>query len=531
MLVISLSFPAKRFHATPWGRQVNEGAVEWPPSPWRLLRSLVAVWHHKFSDVPESAMRELIDALSAPPMFALPPASQGHTRHYMPLVSGDRTKVFDTFVAVDPDDAILALWPGLELSSEQRGLLVNLLGAMNYFGRAESWVCAELLNDISHEAEVQPLELGNDPPSGFELVRTLALATPGDHAEWFKARAQAVAAVPIKARKGKAGTSKSSEWLPASLLEALHADTAELRKEGWNQPPGSRWINYARPSNAFAPLPRRRRQSQRPKLPTVARYAVTGAVRPSLTEALSIGEQLRRYVMSQSKKITGNARTVFSGHHDDGSPYHDHHRHAHFLCEAVADRHISHITVFAPMGFERDDELALSRVQTIHRRDGYDLQLVLLGVGEPEEFGGTDEKAGQSPILGKSRVWQSRTPVILARHLKMKRSERHDPSVRLTAMRSALEAYLRWELHQREHLAPFADKVKIEPFLDRGQAGTLLGGHFTHWLKFRRLRFGGGGTRSSGRGYGFRLTFSELVQGPIALGYGGHFGLGQFETD
>ena len=29
-------------------------------------------------------------------------------------------------------------------------------------------------------------------------------------------------------------------------------------------------------------------------------------------------------------------------------------------------------------------------------------------------------------------------------------------------------------------------------------------------------------------GYGFEIEFAEPVQGPIALGYGCHFGLGQF---
>ena len=111
MLAISLTFPAKRFHATPWGRQVNEGAVEWPPSPWRLLRSLVAVWHHKFPDVTEPEIRDLVERLTPPPLFCLPSAAQGHTRHYMPLVSGEKTKVFDTFVAVEPDEAVVAVWP------------------------------------------------------------------------------------------------------------------------------------------------------------------------------------------------------------------------------------------------------------------------------------------------------------------------------------------------------------------------------------------------------------------------------------
>ena len=67
MIAIELTFPAGRWHATPWGRQVNEGAVEWPPSPWRLLRALLAVWYHKCQDVPEDDIRSLISALVAPP--------------------------------------------------------------------------------------------------------------------------------------------------------------------------------------------------------------------------------------------------------------------------------------------------------------------------------------------------------------------------------------------------------------------------------------------------------------------------------
>ncbi|MFH1303100.1 MAG: type I-U CRISPR-associated protein Csb2, partial [Planctomycetota bacterium] len=51
MIAIEMKFPTGKLHATPWGRHVNEGAVEWPPSPWRFLRALLAVWHHKFHDV------------------------------------------------------------------------------------------------------------------------------------------------------------------------------------------------------------------------------------------------------------------------------------------------------------------------------------------------------------------------------------------------------------------------------------------------------------------------------------------------
>src|SRR5437588_6654950 len=103
MPVVELNFPASRLHATPWGRHVNEGAVEWPPSPWRILRALVATWHLKAKDdVPEAVMRGLVHLLAEkPPVFYLPPATLGHARHYMPIIEGRNqktTKVFDAFV-------------------------------------------------------------------------------------------------------------------------------------------------------------------------------------------------------------------------------------------------------------------------------------------------------------------------------------------------------------------------------------------------------------------------------------------------
>ena len=37
MLAISFTFHAGRYHATPWGRHVNEADVAWPPDLWRPL--------------------------------------------------------------------------------------------------------------------------------------------------------------------------------------------------------------------------------------------------------------------------------------------------------------------------------------------------------------------------------------------------------------------------------------------------------------------------------------------------------------
>ena len=114
MLNVEFSFPAGRYHATPWNRQVNEGFVEWPPQPWRIVRALDAVYHLKTEQGVDAALESLLKKLSIPPEYQLPPATVGHTRHYMPLYkNGSSSKIFDTFVAVERDRRLLVSWQDL----------------------------------------------------------------------------------------------------------------------------------------------------------------------------------------------------------------------------------------------------------------------------------------------------------------------------------------------------------------------------------------------------------------------------------
>src|ERR1700693_2810445 len=105
MLVIELTFPAGRYHATPWGRHVNEGVPEWPPSPYRLLRALYDVWQRKCSDLPTGEVRVVLGGLAErPPRFALPAATATHTRSYLSSNAPDPTDknlVFDSFLAFE----------------------------------------------------------------------------------------------------------------------------------------------------------------------------------------------------------------------------------------------------------------------------------------------------------------------------------------------------------------------------------------------------------------------------------------------
>jgi CRISPR-associated protein Csb2 len=61
----------------------------------------------------------------------------------------------------------------------------------------------------------------------------------------------------------------------------------------------------------------------------------------------------------------------------------------------------------------------------------------------------------------------------------------------------------------------------------RGAGRRDASGTGIRWLEFRRNRK----DDPAQIGYGFEIEFAEPVTGPVALGYGAHFGLGQFVAD
>ncbi|QGJ70643.1 Type I-U CRISPR-associated protein Cas5/Cas6 [Planctomycetales bacterium 10988] len=550
MLAIEFKFLAGRFHATPWGRQVNEGAVEWPPSPWRLLRALIAVWHLKCPEVPEAEMEAIIKALSSLPHYRLPEALTGHARYYMPAENDKLTKIFDAFVALPDSEPVIAVWPDAELNEDQKKYLSQLLTSLQYLGRAESWVEAKLSNQKDECCNVFPLNSEKEfPEDDPELVRLLAAEDENAYKTWrsdirkkhldrklsSKRERQLAKGKPVdKVKLTPADKRRVDENLPESVFDALHADTSQLRSTGWSAPPASRWVHYLRSREAFAAKPSSISVDKVSKKPTLARYAVCGKVLPRLTDALWVGESARHFLMGCSKKTRqdNNAAPIFSGKAPDGSASESQHTHAHFFPEAVdGARHITHLNVFAPRGFEQSDRLALSRLTKCLGPGGNELQLVLIGIGQPEDFGGINEQAGQSKLMAESKIWRSRTPFIPTRHLRIKRSESKNPELREVATIRELTQVVRLELKRRESLQTFADQVEIKPLLHANECGTDLGGTFTSWLKFRRERKRGKGHRAGASGYGFQLIFPTPVRGPIALGYGCHFGLGQFIAD
>ncbi len=516
MTVIELQFPAGgRLHTTPWGRHVNEGATEWPPSPWRIQRALVATWYLKArEEIERETMASLMDALATvTPVFELPPAIQSHTRHYMPTKGGDKTKVFDTFIqACQP---VRIAWPVMMVEADRHALGV-LCERLSYLGRAESIVEAVLLPagaTINPNSSYLPCD--QPVPQDCELVRALCPETPALYAEWIAARRPA-GETSAKDKKTKSKTKPGSMDLPATIFEALHAETGTLQSQGWQQPPGSRWVDYTRNNTAFQPEAVRPPPARKPQI-TVARFAIASSVLPRITQAVSVCDRLHKTLASYAEKRQLVDAGIFTGLGKDKLPLAGH-QHTHIFCELGEKRDtIGYITLYAPGGFEPAAQNIIEDVQRsrLWGKGDHDINLILLGLGDASTF--------DCPFFAKSSRWRSLTPFVSTQHLKSYGDGRPKLDDRGWQQGSAgssliqqLEKDPRTTGRLRQNGVRKLERIKIRK--DRE----------LRCLQFQTRRPDGGGQRGNGDSGAFELEFTEEIQGPLAFGYASHFGLGLF---
>jgi CRISPR-associated protein Csb2 len=518
-VIIKLTFPGGRYHATPWGRHVNEGVAEWPPSPWRLLRALVAVWKRTCPELSEAQVRRILEPLAQSPRFKLPTHRAAHTRHYMPWEKkgpADRTLVFDTFVSIGRHDLLFIGWPDAELSADDCAALSELLGNLSWLGRAEGWVHAELF-DGTVDLDIGPAG-SNDPDPVPVLCPDPASAFDDKHYPTLD---------PKKLAKGKVNP---SEFLFDCPRWHLCLDTETIYSQKWSTVPGAKWVNYTRPAEAKA-VSARPKPPDRQK-PTVARFLLDGPVLPLVNDTIRVAEAMRRGLMGRFQRECHRQKyghtqkpyqesfpsEVLSGKDADGQ-FLQQHRHAFYLPAAESDdlRQITHITVVAAGGFGPHEVAALNALRSLKRDDeSTDLRVQLVGLGDQPDF--------RSTLLEESTVWVSATPFVVTRHMK-RNGRKRDPREFFEApdgRERFVEQVLREELQRR---GLFQDGMVIER-LD--YVGTHARLRPLQFRLYRRKAGDDGGARPRGL---FRLRFPQPVAGPIAVGHSCHFGLGLFLTD
>ncbi len=528
MFVLRFTFPAGRYHATPWGRHVNEGAVAWPPEPWRLLRALIAVHHRKPGPDGgrDDLLSDLVEALAAqPPVYRLPPAVHAHTRHYMPqgtLKDGreETSLVFDAFHRLQAGAELLAIWPDLVLRPDLFAFAACLAENLGYLGRSESLVEAaalDALDDFTMQEETLAHPIPTDDgaallPPGFELADVLVPLSAAAYARALPDLKNQAGRLPKKAERDRA-----LACLPDRLVDALRVDTAMLQAAGWSRPPASATLRYQRPRvgpSAPAAANHRRAAKAGPG-PTTALFLLAGTPLPPITETLAVAELLRAALMHRYTCLTSRpVPSVLSGRDAEGRPLRQAaHPHAFFLPQANGKGQIDRLVLHAAGGLDAEVLRACESLTRLWigdaRRHGenppndrgrQEWRVALARAGEAEDF-------PDSALLRQSRHWISMTPYLRPRY--------DDGADRQTLC----ERQIRREAAAREL------GVIEQVALAEGE-GRLVSNR--NALTFRRFRSRRGLRQPDRTGTGLVITFTQAIRGPVALGFGAHFGLGLF---
>ena len=549
MFALVFRFPAGRYHATPWGRHVNEADVAWPPEPWRILRALIASYWRKADRDRwnEDDLERLVYRLASdPPVYRLPEGPiHAHTRHYMPIPPRKTTLVFDAFAHLPKSERMVVAWPKVTLDDDLLAFVSALAEGVGYLGRAESWAECEAITDWDvAEANCEPI-LDNVAAEN-DVVRVITPLPAEDYAAERKRLIGELEAEVSNDSRGKqsnghrAALEKAKQKrfgpaLPERLSGALSLDNADYKRFGWSVPPASRMVLYPKINiGPVATRPSRTESSTSPNGPdpTIARFLIAGRPRPRIENAIRVGETLRLAALAQfgwdhdpgTGRRIPRAPKLVTGRDEFNRPLKDAaHSHAFWLPEdADLDGDIDHLIVYARDGMDERVRQALDRLTRLwipdrHRRssspdddsDGIrgrqEWRLALEGFGQSDDFART------SPMLRRGTTWCSVTPFLASGHLKRGRyqSEVH----RLLKLRGG-------------RLAEMAEyvKVKEERYLSLGGA-IVRAGHFT------RSRSRGGERQFDPVGAMLQLTFPDEVEGPLALGYACHFGLGSFRAN
>ena len=478
---LAFQFPLGRYHANPWDRAVNEGTSEWPPSPWRILRALIATWYTRWPDLPATEIDGLLSVLADPPFYKTPATASGHTRHYMPdpahrrAETGNTDLTLDPFLAVGRDDALLVHWDA-DLGTGQREVLAKLAELIPYLGRSES-VCHARLLDPDTASAVDETWWRPGVAEGTNGTRLLTPATPFDR----------------------------------SLLEAT---TAGVRKQRRTVPPGTRWVSYTPGDRADGRRAAVSSLSQASR-PTAIRFAVVGPAPIALTHGVLIADEAHRIAGKRLEKagIPDERRRQIMGTRGAATD----HRHAHWIPVSTPDESatsVRSLILWTPDGLRTEEIGALLDLGEVSGKRGGEGGYEVRGFPKVrllfQAAGRVEDVAPELCSDRSVRLWTSVTPYLPVRYQHRDRQ----------TLEEFLTADVTAELRYRPWHKAATEAVTVS--LTEPRAGRVN--------QFRRYRMGEK-LRQSRTGVGLRLEFSSPVAGPLLIGQLSHFGFGVFAPE
>ena len=250
----------------------------------------------------------------------------------------------------------------------------------------------------------------------------------------------------------------------------------------------------------------------------VVRLALFGRSLPTVGDTVRWGDVTRRAAMSRYGRLNGRrVSPALSGKDAAGRPLRGH-RHTFYLpTDDDGDGCLDHLTLATPAGLDAAELASVASIDGLNPGGGQpSVRASVAAIGAAADF------RDAAPILGVSSRWRSLTPYILPRHTRF-RGPRDANGLR--QMVDGPEDQVVREVATRWPDGPGLIRVHRidpgEPILPM-RAG---GGEGLPPFAFSRQR----GSGSNGGGaFNFILEWPEPVLGPIALGFGCHYGLGLF---
>ncbi len=400
-----------------------------------------------------------------PPVFSLPKATPTHTRSYLSANS------------LDPTDKSL-IFDGFLAFGKQRSCWITWPDTE--MDKQHREVLDRLIRNLSYlgrsESWVEA-ELTEEAPDGNTSI-CVALAADGESAGELT---RVACVTPPEEYRGR------SKW-----IEALTYSTASLLKEKTSTPPLLQQVSYVCPAGAIETDPPRKYVQRAPNVAEVM-LGFHATVLPLVTETLSIAERIRTNLMGAHKRVVGeaNVSSLFSGKGADGEKRLDH-GHLYILPLSDGNGRINRVLLQSTKGsFTRGELDAVRRVTRLWQADGRgDIRCAVTAEWKRGAFGCT-----------KSIV-ESATPFVSPRYWRKGRD-----------FRTFLLNEVRKEC---KHHGVEGQVMDVEPL--EKIAGLF---HQIEYLCTRKVD----PARPS---YVVKITFDREVRVPFAIGYGAHFGLGQF---
>jgi CRISPR-associated protein Csb2 len=508
-LIIQQSFPLGRFHATPWRvNPFDDPFGEWPPSPWRFVRAVVARWYQwsrESREIPDlTQLDELVHALcDSSYSFHLPVQALRGTpiRQYHPVEfrweppgktkgKGPNKKpisqlrmygtslVQDNYWCVPCDESGTIWWfvEGSRWTVQLLEALDHCLERLIYFGRAETFTS---IRRVSGPAPA-PNCGSHERPRSANSVRVLVPERDASRADVERVTDDPLLAanIPPGARTLYADVPLNPTRHDAPVPFPERSDCRLMQVAiGWNVPPEPR---------------------------SAAR--LTGRYRSAvLRELILIKTQGRHGTWTAAPEPVKLAVMDMFGKDAQGNPLKDH-SHAEFFAW-WQDRLPTRLIVWrGARPFDPDEQAAILKAASRELSwaaagpdaDAWKIRLIPLDAAVPPPSGFDQTYA---------TIWESMTPYVPPRHRL--RGGKPRPS-------ESLEIQIRRELTLRG--VAFGDLVEVE------EIGTAIW-VAVHVPRRDMLRRDSLGDRL---GHRLRLKFREPIAGPLRLGHSSSFGVGLF---